>query len=682
MSNILTFLSAHKSITSLPEVTLPKFVVLTGKNGSGKTHLLAAIKDGKVRSSLVNSIETDVRVFDSATIVPTDTGIFDPFQDQTRRSQWFNNISNQRESNFPQIKNSVMQLGVPSQYCSNINSIYKLSVEALQEILPDSAKAAETEVRIKSLIKQFGNSIGSTSINQINDPHWRKSAPKVLQSSPEKFVVATHSDFFEDPAFLWGDVDPFQQAFGRIFSNYRELIHSNDRLEKYPPKHDPTKIYLPPEKFIAEFGVPPWDFVNQILAECRLDFRVDHPPLHETTSYEPKLHKLSSFVEMRFQDLSSGEKVLMSFALCLYNAREVRQQKIFPKLLLLDEVDAPLHPSMAVSLLNTIQNVLVKSKDVAVILTTHSPSTVALAPEESIYAMNPEGPSVDKISKSSAVSLLTTGVPTLSVSFDGRRQVFVESRTDANIYELLYQRYKTKLDSERSLVFVEVGNKDDSGGEKNSGCAQVKRLVENLLRGGNRSVLGLIDWDGCREPSDRVHILSPKIRNGLESLLFDPVLLASLIAREHREFAHQKGILDAAESYAQMLNWDADRWHCAVDIIQTLVLGKANISDRKIKIKYVSGMMLDISETFLHLDDHQLEAIIIKEFGFLKPKNNHAGGLMRHMLNTVLADFPGFLPSDLLATFSTLLAAEALDDNQSSVQNGKVIAATVDEGVK
>ncbi|MDT0619452.1 ABC transporter ATP-binding protein, partial [Salinisphaera sp. P385] len=136
-----------------------------------------------------------------------------------------------------------------------------------------------------------------------------------------------------------------------------------------------------------------------ILEVCRLDFRVEPPPLHEVGSYEPKLTKLSSEVEMRFQDLSSGEKVLMSFALCLYNATDARQEKPFPKLLLLDEVDAPLHPSMVVSLIDTVREVLVEGKGVSVIMTTHSPSTVALAPEEALYEMNSAGPKVEKYQK-------------------------------------------------------------------------------------------------------------------------------------------------------------------------------------------------------------------------------------------------------------------------------------------
>ena len=658
MSNKLNFSSIHKSITGLKEVELPDFVVLTGKNGSGKTHLLTAIMEGKVTSSLVKDISLDVRLFDSSTIIPSDTGIYDPSAHQSLRSSWFNILETQRLQNFPTLQQFVISQGVPANLCTSLNAIKFLTLEKLEEVFPDPAKANEVATNIQNHIKAISNNVFQGSINHIGDEYYRKTAPKVNQSSPEAFLFSTQSSFYQNKDFLWGEIDPFRQAFGRVFITYRELIHNNDRLEKYAPKDDPSQQYLSQEKFVKEYGTPPWEFVNQILEECQLDFRVDFPPLHETSSYEAKLHKLSAKVEMKFHDLSSGEKVLMSFALCLYNAQESRQAKAFPKLLLLDEVDAPLHPSMILSLINTIQNVLIKDKNVSVILATHSPTTVALAPKDSIYIMNPDGPKIEKIDKNKALSILTAGVPTLSVSFDGRRQILVESRVDAGLYDLLYQHYKAHLNSERSLVFIEVGKSDDSGGEKNAGCDQVVRLVKQLTDQGNQSVLGLVDWDGKRETKDRVHVLSAGKRDGLESLLFDPVLLVAMVARENGEFARNKGILNTQESYIDLINSDVERWQTVVNIMQDMILSSTKPSDKTIKINYLNNMALEIREEYLHLDDHGLEEKIIGLFGFLKPKNNRAGALMRNVLETVLTDNPKLIPKDLLDTFNELLSVE------------------------
>ena len=535
--------------------------------------------------------------------------------------------------------------------------INELDIYKLSQILPNPENAEQVELSLKQQIKQQGANVANHSINQIGDEIWRKAIPKIQTDSPELFMLSGESDFFQNRHLLWGEVDPFKQAFGKVFTTYRELMHSNALLERFPPINKHKKKFLNDVEFEIEHGTPPWAFVNQILEECNLDFRVDNPPLSEQGSYEPKLHKISTKIEMRFDALSSGEKVLMSFALCIYNSQDSRQKKIFPKLLLLDEVDAPLHPSMSDSLLKTIQNVLVRDKNVAVILTTHSPSTVALAPPESIYAMNPLGPKIEKVTKSYAVGLLTAGVPTLSISFEGRRQVFVESATDAYLYDSLYQKYKHQLESERSLTFIEVGSKNENGIEQNSGCSQVKSIVDNLVNGGNNSTLGLIDWDGNKGvvESNRIHILSKGIRDGLESLLFDPVLLITLVAKENAKFAKEKKIFDADESYTNIITWDLVRWQRAVDTIQILVLQLTDIGTECIEVVYLNGMSLKVAKAYLHLDDHQLEKKITSTFGFLVPKNSRAGALMCHIVDSVLADYPMLLPRDLMDTFHELL---------------------------
>jgi hypothetical protein len=45
----LSFREQYKSIRGLPKTRLPFFSIITGANGAGKTHLLEAIRDGKIR---------------------------------------------------------------------------------------------------------------------------------------------------------------------------------------------------------------------------------------------------------------------------------------------------------------------------------------------------------------------------------------------------------------------------------------------------------------------------------------------------------------------------------------------------------------------------------------------------------------------------------------------------------
>lgn len=655
MSHTLNFRSVYKSISSLPDVNLPDLVVLTGRNGSGKTHLLEAVKGRAVTSSSVSDPTKDVALFNWNNIVPKDTGVFHPSQHQQKRSNWFTKIREAQDKTLPELRQMVLEAGLPADRFTTIQKISRIDESTVKKYVSDPLHQARAIQIIRAGMKQHGKKVFAQTQSQIGDDIWKKVAAKIANERPELFLETSESRFFDEDRLLWGEVDVFQQAFGRLFSTYRDLIHQNDRLEKYPPKDEEGTRHLDGKEFVERYGEPPWDFVNTILEVCKLDFRVEPPPLHEIGSYEPKLIKQFSDIEMRFQDLSSGEKVLMSFALCLYNAHDARQEKPFPKLLLLDEVDAPLHPSMVASLLETIRSVLVDAKGVMVILTTHSPSTVALAPEESLYEMNPIGPTVQKISKSRAVSILTYGVPTLSVSLEGRRQVFVESRTDAVIYERLYQTYKAHLASERSLVFVEVGRTSASGGERNAGCEQVERLVAALANGGNTSVFGLVDWDGSRTPTDRVHVLSPGIRDGIESLLLDPVLVAAAAIKENIEFCRDKGLIDAEDRYTSLRTWGSEKWQEAIDRLQDLLFNEGRVKDDPIAVQYQVGMTLKVSSAYLHLDDHALEDAVTGLFGFFKPKNNRAGGLMNHIVSSILGDYPELIPVDLLDTFRGIL---------------------------
>ena len=104
----------------------------------------------------------------------------------------------------------------------------------------------------------------------VGDENWKKTAPKVANENPELFLESSESRFFNEDKFLWGEVDTFQQAFGRVFSIYRDLIHKNDRLEKYPPKKNSGLKYLTKDEFLERYNEPPWDFVNQILVSAKV----------------------------------------------------------------------------------------------------------------------------------------------------------------------------------------------------------------------------------------------------------------------------------------------------------------------------------------------------------------------------------------------------------------------------
>src|SRR3569833_975993 len=64
-----------KSILNLPDTVVPDFTLITGMNGSGKSHLLDAIIAGAVETDITNDPGREVGKYTWNDLVPNDVGI-------------------------------------------------------------------------------------------------------------------------------------------------------------------------------------------------------------------------------------------------------------------------------------------------------------------------------------------------------------------------------------------------------------------------------------------------------------------------------------------------------------------------------------------------------------------------------------------------------------------------------
>lgn len=135
-------------------------------------------------------------------------------------------------------------------------------------------------------------------------------------------------------------------------------------------------------------------------------------------------------------------------------------------------------------------------------------------------------------------------------------------------------------------------------------------------------------------------------------------MLIATVSRENTPIALNRGIFAPGDTYTSMSSWDESRWQNAVEVIQNIILGNLPSPKEVIPVDYVNNMNLQVAKDYLHLDDHELESKIMNSFPFLRPKNNHRGGLMKHVADTILSENPGLLPRDLLLTFERLLAED------------------------
>ena len=153
------------------------------------------------------------------------------------------------------------------------------------------------------------------------------------------------------------------------FQNDAKFDEERERIKKHQKSFNINDL-LPSDRNDDE----PWDRIDRILKDFGLSIRVDRMNLIAGLTFR-RLNTIdSSEVDIEMKDLSSGEKV--AFALALWTWGNSSGQKT--DVLLVDEFDAHLNPSIAQKFIHIIKEYFV-DLGVQVIMTTHNPSTVVYA---------------------------------------------------------------------------------------------------------------------------------------------------------------------------------------------------------------------------------------------------------------------------------------------------------------
>ncbi len=193
-----------------------------------------------------------------------------------------------------------------------------------------------------------------------------------------------------------------------------------------------------------------------------------------------------------FSELSSGERTLMALSMLIFKAR---LNNILPRVLLLDEIDASLHPSMIERMIRVIQTLFIEKYGMKVILATHSPTTVALGPEESIFVISNENgqTAIQRKDKQKAIDTLSDGFITLDKGLQlldqvaqQRLNIFTEGNNTSYIEKAIDLLAPELSDSIKVIDTI----------KDRSGHTQLKVLYEFFLRlNHSNSVLFVYDCD-------------------------------------------------------------------------------------------------------------------------------------------------------------------------------------------
>jgi ABC-type branched-subunit amino acid transport system ATPase component len=640
----LSFRLPHRSLQALPDVELPALTVLTGVNGVGKTHLLQAIKAGAVA---VEGMSTgEIIYFDWTSMYKLSSNRVERNDVRVSRYTLREAVVKVRENEEATLRQLLETNGVDLEGANPWD---------LLRNLPDLHGRKDVAGFLASMHQCVGNCLSPAEWerlgihNSILEHLYGKNMLVLLDDREIELIPSSHP--IGNHGFGADNIGKTMLAYFEIYTHNRLCA-----LDKAAGR-TPEMPVLSDSDFVQLYGPPPWEVLTSVMQDLGLDFEVRGPSSYSAVEYVPRAIKRSTGAAVELEHLSSGEKMLMALALSTYatTTRTMREAAKI-KLVLLDEIDAPLHPSMSRVMMGIIRTTIQQRLGCAVILATHAPATVVVAPEGSVYVMRPGRAGIHAQGRERALRMLTSELPTLSLDFSGRRQVFVESHHDAERYERLYRLYESHLNSELSLSFIGVGV-ESTAGSFGAGCQVVRKLVNQLREHGNRTVWGLVDWDRQAESTTYIRVLAKDRRYAIENCLLDPLLVAALVidTNDDRQIARLELAPDYRIVTLASLDAQQDRQR-SIDAVQRHVHGRDANDSEQVKVAYFGGFAHHVSNDYLQCRGHELAAQVFDAFPCLKRYKNEHGLLERSLW--ILKEHPGLLPRELFEALQQLLEPE------------------------
>ena len=350
--------------------------------------------------------------------------------------------------------------------------------------------------------------------------------------------------------------------------------------------------------------------------------------------------------------LSSGEQVVFGLITKLFISSYYQEAISYPSLIILDEPDAHLHPEMTKILIETLKDTFVEKLGIKVILSTHSPSTVALSPDETIFEItNGNESSLKWIGRDNALELLTGSIPTLNIDYKNHKQVFVESPSDREYFSKVFetlQRENQILNS--PLYFI-----SNSMGEGNS--SQVTNTVNQIRASGNNSCFGVIDWDQYNKPEKFVFVHGQDNRHTLENFLLDPIYIAILFLKNggcHNIYditgfnseMNEYSIVDSEENILQEIS---------LKILQPIEekFQLARVNDSK-EVEYYNNKKISLPCWFLHMKHQELIEKFSSTYSFIENYRNKGEGTLQKELTKIVCKSYPMIPKDTVDLLSNI----------------------------
>lgn len=475
------------------------FNLITGLNGSGKTQFLKMLNKGTLEISIDGRVVTDtenkIRYFsyEDFWLNERGSGQFDVNKELTRLYTELDNVLGVNNE-----IQKVLRLGVGT---SNLfTSIQKLLRMTPDERL-DHISGGQNEKGYKAA-EEFIQALDKDALSQRISRNQGTAAAKLLAELEPyldgKSIWDVSKDLFIKALLTNRGSDYLKEGFTEVFQKY---INEQNRfiLEEGDPALSVSDLR---KAFSDKFGPAPWAYANDILDAFSTDSYEFRYRYETPTGDKKAILRNGRGEEVSETVLSSGEKTVLALTLFVY--QNLADKVKFPEVLLLDEIDATLHPKLCGRFLDVINRRIVVDRNTVVFMATHNPSSVASA-ANSIPVFVKHLPSEKNGSVSrfydpgKALRFLSEGFMTLDQGVrlyqDAVNKKYAVVTEGKNIDHIRHAIEVLKPNILDDLQFLE-------GGLGKTGRSQLKTLFDFFAINGapdEKKIVFVWDWDAIEE---------------------------------------------------------------------------------------------------------------------------------------------------------------------------------------
>lgn len=421
---------------------IPSFAVITGINGVGKTQLLEVIKgrterpDSRGRAiqiirDIVSSRGPENLIFSENTaqrglslnglieyVQNTDQRLLNirNIEQDIRNCQ--NNINNWRQQ-YSQTTDKVTRLQIENNIRNNEEQIRNYQNQRL------NVNIYAYDEELNRIARKLGKKVDDLSEDEIRQYAIDNFESLTTVDELTRFVANENLRYMKRVTYL---SETHQDAD-------RELLIAQER-----PYQTINRIF-------RQYGFDYFDMLNPFPIDGRLNGEI---------RFKGKEGEI-----VDYNSLSSGEQAIVQFVIWSYG-QDFRGNRL--NTMVLDEPDAHLHPSMCKMMVEIFSEMSAKKEmgggGIRIIITTHSPSTVAFTPDGSLFVMQREADNkrvIRPTTSEEAVEILSDGIFTFSRAMSSfttlstspkQNLVFVEGKTDVRHFTKAMQVLGYNLDVE------------------------------------------------------------------------------------------------------------------------------------------------------------------------------------------------------------------------------------------